>query len=65
MSSQTLLLGRNCENAAKMPLCLCPVKSYSYGTLRWSNLPKQSEFCNYVAKKNNFRGAYETNFFLL
>lgn len=31
LSSQTVLLGRNCENAAKMILWLCPVILYSYG----------------------------------
>ena len=31
LSSQTVLLGQNCENAAKMALWLCSVILYGYG----------------------------------
>lgn len=31
LSGQAVLLGRNCENAAKMTLWLCPVILYGYG----------------------------------
>jgi hypothetical protein len=31
LSGQAVLLGRNCENAAKMALWLCPVILYGYG----------------------------------
>lgn len=31
LSDQTVLLGQNCENAAKKALWLCPVILYCYG----------------------------------
>ena len=31
LSSRAVLLGRNCENAAKKALWLCPVILYGYG----------------------------------
>ena len=31
LSGQAVLLGRNCEKAAKMTLWLCPVILYGYG----------------------------------
>ena len=31
LSGQAVLWGRNCENAAKMTLWLCPVILYGYG----------------------------------
>ena len=36
LSGQTVLLGQNFENTAKMALWLCPVILYGYGTRRYS-----------------------------